>query len=240
MPTQNPSPCPRPCSGCPGPPNSLPSRLWTGSRACWGLFPGLSSWEVCQCSRWLRRSCLCGRVKWSLEVWGECPCACVKVSPVTWDKPKGKRRGQTTDGRLEIKSLHATVLWGHCDTCANPEVLDCKPSLGNPWLTEPRTKDRYSPLLFPQRDNSDLYSTGLFAEPLEGSNQLPIVVISLIIYTWGGFPFFPCFVFQDSYFSSLEPLSPKSCLPVCPYPKFCGFLWWEEGIPSTQRMFFII
>lgn len=133
-------------------------------------------------------------------MWGECPRACVKVSPVTWDKPKGKRRGQTMDGRLEIKSPHATMFWGHCDTCANPEVLDCKPSLGNPWLIEPRTKDRYSPLLSPQEDNSDLYSTGLFGEALEGSNQLPIVVINLIIYTWGGFPFFPCFVFEDSSF----------------------------------------
>ena len=104
------------------------------------------------------------------------------------------------DGRLEIKSPHATMFWGHCDTCANPEVLDCKPSLGNPWLIEPRTKDRYSPLLSPQEDNSDLYSTGLFGEALEGSNQLPIVVINLIIYTWGGFPFFPCFVFEDSSF----------------------------------------
>lgn len=90
------------------------------------------------------------------------------------------------------------MFWGHCDTCANPEVLNCKPFLGNPWLIEPRTKDRYSPLLSPQEDNWDLYSAGLFGEAPEGSDQLPVVVISSTICTWGVFPFFPCFLFQDS------------------------------------------
>lgn len=68
---------------------------------------------------------------------------------------------------------------------------------------------KYSPFLSPQEDNSDIYSTWLFGEALEGSNGLPRVVISLIMYTWGSFPCLPCFLFQDPYFSSLEPLPKK-------------------------------
>lgn len=37
-------------------------------------------------------------------------CMCESL-PCDWDKPKGKRKGgQTTDGKLETKSPHATVL----------------------------------------------------------------------------------------------------------------------------------
>lgn len=164
-------------SGCPGSPKFSAQQAvdWLSS-LLGALFQGLSSWEVCQCAHLLRlpggSGAVCvGGLNGSLEVWENVHVHVWKSPLWLGINPKGKEEGQTTDEAQDQISPRYRAPEAIARVCT-PEVLDCKPSLGNPWLTEPRTKDRYSPLCS-LRDNSDLYSTGLFAEPLEGSNDCP-------------------------------------------------------------------